>query len=108
MFDNLDYNQYAKMRQRGLERQAQQLQQKQAALQAAQNQPKKSTLEQALGGLVTGVGERLSDIWNTAKNVVKTGAGLINQIGANAGVDNTMEDDSKRRNDIAKKYGGRR
>lgn len=105
MFDNLDYNQYAKMRQRGLERQAQQLQQKQAALQAAQNKPKKSTLEEALGGLVTGVGERLSDIWNTAKNVVKTGAGLINQIGANDSVDNTMKDDSKRRNDIAKKYG---
>jgi hypothetical protein len=105
MFDNLDYNQYAKMRQKGLERQAQQLQQKQAALQAAQNKPKKSTLEEALGGLVTGVGERLSDIWNTAKNVVKTGAGLINQIGANDSVDNTMKDDSKRRNDIAKKYG---
>ena len=105
MFDNLDYNQYAKMRQKGLERQAQQLQQKQAALQAAQNKPKKSTLEEALGGLVTGIGERLSDIWNTAKNVVKTGAGLINQIGANDSVDNTMKDDSKRRNDIAKKYG---
>ena len=83
----------------------QNLQQKQAGLNAAQNQPKKSTLEEALGGLVTGVGERLSDIWNTAKNVVKTGAGLINQIGAKDSVDNTMKDDSKRRNDIAKKYG---
>ena len=105
MFDNLDYNQYAKMRQRGLERQAQQLQQKQAALQAAQNQPKKSTLEQALGGLVTGIGERLNDIGNTAKNVGKTAFGWFNELVSGGQADNTMKDDSKRRNDIAKKYG---
>jgi len=105
MFDNLDYNQYAKMRQRGLERQAQQLQQKQAALQAAQNKPKKSTLEEALGGLVTGIGERLSDIGNTAKNVGKTAFGWFNELVSGGQTDNTMKDDSKRRNDIAKKYG---
>ena len=105
MFDNLDYNQYAKMRQKGLERQAQQLQQKQAALQAAQNQPKKSTLEQALGGLVTGIGERLNDIGNTAKNVGKTAFGWFNELISGGQTDNTMKDDSKRRNDIAKKYG---
>ena len=105
MFDNLDYNQYAKMRQRGLERQAQQLQQKQAALQAAQNKPKKSTLEEALGGLVTGIGERLNDIGNTAKNVGKTAFGWFNELVSGGQTDNTMKDDSKRRNDIAKKYG---
>ena len=83
----------------------QNLQQKQAGLDAAQNQPKKSTLEEALGGLVTGIGERLSDIGNTAKNVGKTAFGWFNELISGGQTDNTMKDDSKRRNDIAKKYG---
>ena len=101
-----DWRRFAQQQANRQRQQAMQnLQQKQAGLQAAQDQPKKSTLEQALGGLVTGISERLSDIGNTAKNVGKTAFGWFNELVSGGQTDNTMKDDSKRRNDIAKKYG---
>ena len=51
---------------------AQNLQQKQAGLDAAKNQKTKTTLESALSGLFNGLKERGSDILNTVKNIEKT------------------------------------
>ena len=84
---------------------AQNLQQKQAGLDAAKNQKTKTSLESALSGLVTGIGERIGDIGNTAKNIGKTVAGAWWQIGQNDAIKSSQKDDSKRRNEIAKKYG---
>ena len=84
---------------------AQNLQQKQAGLDAAKNQKTKTTLESALSGLVNGLKERGSDILNTVKNIEKTKYGWLNQIGANKSIENAQKDDSARRNEIAKKYG---
>lgn len=84
---------------------AQNLQQKQAGLDAANNQKTKTTLESALSGLVNGLKERGSDILNTVKNIEKTKYGWLKQIGANKSIENAQKDDSARRNEIAKKYG---
>ena len=84
---------------------AQNLQQKQAGLDAAKNQKTKTTLESALSGLFNGLKERGSDILNTVKNIEKTKYGWLNQIGANKSIENAQKDDSARRNEIAKKYG---
>ena len=84
---------------------AQNLQQKQAGLDAAKNQKTKTTLESALSGLVNGIGERIGDIGNTLNNMGKTVVGGINQIGQNRAIENTTKKDSERRNEIAKKYG---
>ena len=100
--ENNDWQRFARQK---LQNSAQDLQQKQAGLQAAQNAKQKTTLESALAGLVGGLKERGSDIFNTAKNIGKTVVGGINQIGANKAIENAQKDDSKRRNDIAKKYG---
>lgn len=100
--ENNDWQRFARQK---LQNSAQNLQQKQAGLQAAQNANQKTTLESALAGLVGGLKERGSDILNTAKNIGKTVVGGINQIGANKAIENAQKDDSKRRNEIAKKYG---
>ena len=100
--ENNDWQRFARQK---LQNSAQNLQQKQAGLEAAQNQKQKTTLESALSGLVGGLKERGSDIFNTAKNMAKTVVGGINQIGANKAIENAQKDDSARRNEIAKKYG---
>ena len=100
--ENNDWQRFARQR---LQNSAQNLQQKQAGLEAAQNQKQKTTLESALSGLVGGLKERGSDIINTAKNMAKTVVGGINQIGADKAIDKAQKDDSQRRNEIAKKYG---
>lgn len=84
---------------------AQNLQQKQAGLDAAKNQKTKTTLESALSGLFNGLKERGSDILNTVKNIEKTKYGWLDEIIANNDLKNTQKDDSARRNEIAKKYG---
>ena len=84
---------------------AQNLQQKQAGLDAAKNQKQQTTLESALSGLVNGLKERGSDILNTVKNIEKTKYGWIDEIIANHDLKNTQKEDSARRNEIAKKYG---
>ena len=100
--ENNDWQRFARQR---LQNSAQNLQQKQAGLEAAQNQKQRTTLESALSGLVGGLKERGSDIINTAKNMAKTVVGGINQIGADKAIDKEQKDDSQRRNEIAKKYG---
>lgn len=100
--ENNDWQRFARQK---LQNSAQNLQQKQAGLEAAQNKKQKTTLESALSGLVGGLKERGSDIFNTAKNMAKTVVGGINQIGANKAIGNAQKDDSARRNEIAKKYG---
>lgn len=100
--ENNDWQRFARQK---LQNSAQNLQQKQAGLEAAQNQKQKTTLESALSGLVGGLKERGSDIFNTAKNIAKYAVGQINQFGADKAIDKAQKDDSARRNEIAKKYG---
>lgn len=84
---------------------AQNLQQKQAGLDAAKNQKTQTSLVSALTGLVNGIKERGSDILNTVKNIEKTKYGWLDEIIANNDLKNAQKDDSARRNEIAKKYG---
>ena len=84
---------------------AQNLQQKQAGLDAAKNQKTQTSLVSALSGLVNGIKERGSDILNTVKNIEKTKYGWLDEIIANNDLKNAQKDDSARRNEIAKKYG---
>ena len=109
LYNNLSMDEYNRMTARAkrdaAEKAAQNLQQKQAGLDAAKNQKTKTTLESALSGLVTGIGERIGDIGNTLNNMGKTVVGGINQIGQNKAIENTTKKDSERRNEIAKKYG---
>lgn len=105
LYTETSYDDWARRQRQSLQNSAQNLQNKQAGLQAAQNAKQKTTLESALSGLVGGLKERGSDILNTAKNIGKTVVGSINQIGANKSIENAQKDDSKRRNEIAKRYG---
>lgn len=101
-----DYNKLvARNQQRQSQAAAQNLQQKQAGLQAAQNQKQKTTLESALSGLIGGLKERGSDILNTANNIGKTVVGAVGDTAQKIGLKSAQKDDSKRRNEIAKKYG---
>lgn len=100
--DSDDWQRFAREQ---MQNSAQNLQQKQAGLDAAKNQKTKTTLESALSGLFNGLKERGSDILNTVKNIEKTKYGWLNQIGANKSIENAQKDDSARRNEIAKKYG---
>ena len=109
LFTEISMDDYAKINARNqrnaAEKAAKQLQQKQAGLQAAQNKKTKTSLESALSGLVSGIGERIGDIGSTLNNIGKTVVGGINQIGKNKAIENTTKQDSERRNEIAKKYG---
>ena len=109
LFTEISMDDYAKINARNqrnaAERAAQRLQQKQAGLEAAQNKKTKTSLESALSGLVSGIGERIGDIGSTLNNIGKTVVGGINQIGKNKAIENTTKQDSERRNAIAKKYG---
>ena len=109
LFTEISMDDYAKINARNqrnaAEKAAQRLQQKQAGLQAAQNKKTKTSLESALSGLVSGIGERIGDIGSTLNNIGKTVVGGINQIGKNKAIENTTKQDSERRNAIAKKYG---
>lgn len=105
LYTETSYDDWARRQRQNLNNSAQNLQNKQAALQAAQAKPQKNTIESALTGLIGGLKERGSDILNTAKNVGKTVVGGINQLGANLEVKGDQKDDSKRRNEIAQKYG---
>ena len=109
LFTEISMDDYAKINARNqrnaAEKAARQLQQKQAGLQAAQNKKTKTSLESALSGLVSGIGERIGDIGSTLNNIGKTVVGGINQIGKNKAIENTTKQDSERRNAIAKKYG---
>ena len=109
LFTEISMDDYAKINARNqrnaAEKAARQLQQKQAGLEAAQNKKTKTSLESALSGLVSGIGERIGDIGSTLNNIGKTVVGGINQIGKNKAIENTTKQDSERRNAIAKKYG---
>lgn len=109
LFTEISMDDYAKINARNqrnaAEKAAQRLQQKQAGLQAAQNKKTKTSLESALSGLVSGIGERIGDIGSTLNNIGKTVVGGINQIGKNKAIEDTTKKDSERRNEIAKKYG---
>ena len=109
LFTEISMDDYAKINARNqrnaAEKAAQRLQQKQAGLQAAQNKKTKTSLESALSGLVSGIGERIGDIGSTLNNIGKTVVGGINQIGKNKAIEDTTKKDSQRRNEIAKKYG---
>lgn len=109
LFTEISMDDYAKINARNqrnaAEKAARQLQQKQAGLQAAQNKKTKTSLESALSGLVSGIGERIGDIGSTLNNIGKTVVGGINQIGKNKAIEDTTKRDSERRNAIAKKYG---
>lgn len=109
LFTEISMDDYAKINARNqrnaAEKAAKQLQQKQAGLEAAQNKKTKTSLESALSGLVSGIGERIGDIGSTLNNIGKTVVGGINQIGKNKAIENTTKQDSERRNAIAKKYG---
>lgn len=109
LFTEISMDDYAKINARNqrnaAEKAARQLQQKQAGLQAAQNKKTKTSLESALSGLVSGIGERIGDIGSTLNNIGRTVVGGINQIGKNKAIENTTKKDSERRNAIAKKYG---
>lgn len=109
LFTEISMDDYAKINARNqrnaAEKAAQRLQQKQAGLEAAQNKKTKTSLESALSGLVSGIGERIGDIGSTLNNIGKTVVGGINQIGKNKAIENTTKQDSERRNAIAKKYG---
>lgn len=109
LFNEISMDDYAKINARNqrnaAEKAAQRLQQKQAGLEAAQNKKTKTSLESALSGLVSGIGERIGDIGSTLNNIGKTVVGGINQIGKNKAIEDTTKQDSERRNEIAKKYG---
>lgn len=109
LFTEISMDDYAKINARNqrnaAEKAAQRLQQKQAGLEAAQNKKTKTSLESALSGLVSGIGERIGDIGSTLNNIGKTVVGGINQIGKNKAIEDTTKKDSQRRNEIAKKYG---
>lgn len=109
LFTEISMDDYAKINARNqrnaAEKAAQRLQQKQAGLQAAQNKKTKTSLESALSGLVSGIGERIGDIGSTLNNIGKTVVGGVNNSIQNLGLKQTQKDDSARRNKIAKKYG---
>ena len=109
LFTEISMDDYAKINARNqrnaAEKAAQRLQQKQAGLEAAQNKKTKTSLESALSGLVSGIGERIGDIGSTLNNIGKTVVGGINNSIQNLGLKQTQKDDSTRRNKIAKKYG---
>ena len=111
LFTEISMDDYAKINARNqrnaAEKAAQRLQQKQAGLESAQNKKTKTSLESALSGLVSGIGERIGDIGSTLNNIGKTAVGGINQLfgGANKAIEDTTIKDSERRNEIAKKYG---
>ena len=109
LFTEISMDDYAKINARNqrnaAEKAAQRLQQKQAGLEAAQNKKTKTSLESALSGLVSGIGERIGDIGSTLNNIGKTVVGGINNSIHNLGLKQTQKDDSARRNEIAKKYG---
>ena len=100
--ENNDWQKFAREQMRNS---AQNLQQKQAGLDAAKNQKTQTSLVSALSGLVNGIKERGSDILNTVKNIEKTKYGWLDEIIANNDLKNAQKDDSARRNEIAKKYG---
>lgn len=105
LYKETSYDDWARRQRQSLQNSAQNLQQKQAGLQAAQNQKQKTTLESALSGLIGGLKERGSDILNTANNIGKTVVGAVGNKAQEIGLKSVQKDDSKRRNEIAKKYG---
>ena len=105
LYKETSYDDWARRQRQSLQNSAQNLQQKQAGLQAAQNQKQKTTLESALSGLIGGLKERGSDILNTANNIGKTVVGAVGDTAQKIGLKSAQKDDSKRRNEIAKKYG---
>lgn len=105
LYKETSYDDWARRQRQSLQNSAQNLQQKQAGLQAAQNQKQKTTLESALSGLIGGLKERGSDILNTANNIGKTVVGAVGDTAQRIGLKSAQKDDSKRRNEIAKKYG---
>ena len=100
-----DYNKMMARYQRGeAEKAAQNLASKQSALNAAQKKSQGGLVD-TLVGLATGIKDKVVDAGATLNNMGKTVVGGIDEIFANKANKDTMSDDSKRRNDIAKKYG---
>lgn len=109
LYNEISMDDYAKINARNqrnaAEKAAQQLAQRQAAQQAANQKKTGNSLVDTLVGIATGIRDKVVDAGATLGNIGKTIAGGINQIGANKSIENIQKDDSKRRNEIAKKYG---
>lgn len=108
LFENMSMDDYNKLQARYQQKQAQNTAQNLANRQAALNAAQKKSqggLVDTLVGLATGIKDKVVDAGATLNNMGKTVAGGIDEIFANKANKDTMADDSKRRNDIAKKYG---
>ena len=68
---------------------------------AEQQQPRGGFLSNILGGIK----EKGEDILNTGNNMLRTTVGGIQDLGSKKEIKDLREDDSRRRNDIAKQFG---
>ena len=108
LFENMSMDDYNKLQARYQQKQAQNTAQNLANRQAALNAAQKKSqggLVDTLVGLATGIKDKVVDAGATLNNMGKTVVGGIDEIFANKANKDAMADDSKRRNDIAKKYG---
>lgn len=107
LYNNLSMDDYNRMAARAkrdaAEKAAQNLANRQAAVQAANK--KTGGLVDTLVGIGTGIKDKVVDAGATLANMGKTAVGGIEELFANHDVNKTVSDDSKRRNEIAKKYG---
>lgn len=107
LYNNLSMDDYNRMAARAkrdaAEKAAQNLANRQAAVQAANK--KTGGLVDTLVGIGTGIKDKVVDAGATLANMGKTVVGGIDELFANNATKSTMSDDSKRRNEIAQKYG---
>lgn len=107
LYNNLSMDEYNRMAARAkrdaAEKAAQNLANRQAAVQAANK--KTGGLVDTLVGIGTGIKDKVVDAGATLANMGKTVVGGIDELFANNATKSTMSDDSKRRNEIAQKYG---
>ena len=107
LYNNLSMDDYNRMAARAkrdaAEKAAQNLANRQAAVQAANK--KTGGLVDTLVGIGTGIKDKVVDAGATLANIGKTAVGGIDELFANNATKSTMSDDSKRRNEIAQKYG---
>ena len=107
LYNNLSMDDYNRMAARAkrdaAEKAAQNLANRQAAVKAANK--KTGGLVDTLVGIGTGIKDKVVDAGATLANMGKTVVGGIDELFANNATKSTMSDDSKRRNEIAQKYG---
>jgi hypothetical protein len=107
LYNNLSMDEYNRMAARAkrdaAEKAAQNLANRQAAVQAANK--KTGGLVDTLVGIGTGIKDKVVDAGATLANIGKTFVGGLEELIADNDTKNTMSGDSKRRNEIAQKYG---